>query len=274
MKNCVKHFEEHGWTILDLKDIQKVNKTRLLLLEKLKELIPQSTTLENYHELSLSDEEHTKIQFLMTEFFRVNRFAQDIITSQTDFFSELVGKDLMVQAKPYLRMTRPNRPQDNIGYHRDTFYGGSPFEVSVLIPFVDLPKESSLGVMSGTHVLPESMFPTKQIISEDPMVTKGSDKHKLGFLYAPKIMDSSIGKEMQFIPLNIGQALVFSLATVHGSVINQGNVTRWSTDIRVVNQLAPVDLTNRPDYYEPNAFNNCPLTYAAKTYLKANGVTQ
>ena len=48
----------------------------------------------------------------------------------------------------------------------------------------------------------------------------------------------------------MGQALVFSLATVHGSTHNGGTTTRWSTDIRMVNALAPVDLSGRPDYYE------------------------
>jgi ectoine hydroxylase-related dioxygenase (phytanoyl-CoA dioxygenase family) len=63
-------------------------------------------------------------------------------------------------------------------------------------------------------------------------------------------MDADPLAKIQAVPVNAGEALIFSLATVHGSTLNAGSIARWSTDIRVVNALAPVDLSERPDYYE------------------------
>ncbi len=271
MHTMLEHFEKHGWVVLDLLNHDPVFTARHELQKQLGVLTSQDVSLEDYHSLGYKDPEHTELQIQMTNFFRKQRLGQKVIEAQVPFFKELVGSDLLVQGKPYLRMTRPNCPQDNIGYHRDTFYGGSPYEISVLIPFVDLPAESSLGMLSGSHVLSDSEFPTKQVIS-DPLVTKGSDKHKLGFLYAPKPMDSAIEKDMQYIPLKLGQALVFNLAIVHGSVVNKGSVTRWSTDIRVMNALAPVDLSSRPDYYESETFHSSPLTRTAHQYFVANEI--
>ena len=82
-------------------------------------------------------------------------------------------------------------------------------------------------------------------------------------------MDPSIDAQMQPVPLKIGEALVFSLSTVHGSQVNSGRTTRWSSDMRVMHALAPVDLSARPDYYQPLSYSV--VTEAAKRYLYENG---
>ena len=127
---------------------------------------------------------------------------------------------------------------------------------------------SNLQVLSGSHTLPESDFPTTQVENPDQAVKKGSAKHNLGFLYSPKLMDPSIESRMESHPLKLGQALIFSLSTVHGSVENRGNVSRWSIDIRVLNALAPVDLEARPTYYE--TLCTSAVTSSAKLYHKNN----
>ena len=122
--------------------------------------------------------------------------------------------------------------------------------------------------MDGSHVLSEKLFPTTQILNPDSQVVKGSQKHQLGFLYAPKLMDPSVNEKMKPVPIKIGQALIFSLSTVHGSIENRGTRTRWSTDIRVLNALANVDLSSRPDYYESLAVST--VTESARRYFSEN----
>lgn len=258
----------NGWMVIDLLDPSPVYQAREALEKHLAYVLGKPSSLEGYHECVENDLYHTDIQTEMTRFFRAERFGPRAIALQLPFFCELMGPDLCVQTNPYLRITRPGKPQDNIGYHRDTFYGGSPYELSVLIPFVDVPAESALSVLSGSHIHPESAYPTKQIQSTDPAVTKGSSKHQLGFLYAPKLMDSSVEVAMRPIPLKLGQALIFFLSTVHGSQLNSGSTSRWSTDIRIMHAFSPVDLSARPDYYE--LLHESTITQSAKAYLYAN----
>jgi hypothetical protein len=243
------HYREHGWVLVKLPRSDVIDSVRAALQDELRRLsgIPD-ITLERYHEIADDDAVHRDYQFKLTELFRVNRYAYLVLAAQDDFFRPFLGPDLLVQVNPYLRMARPGKLQDNIGYHRDTFYGASPYELSVWIPYVDLPAESSLSVLSGSHIRPESDFPTTQTQSAE--VKKGSTLHKMGFPYAPKVMDAEPLAGIQAVPVQKGEALVFSLATVHGSTQNSGPIARWSTDIRVVNTLAPVDLSARPDYYE------------------------
>jgi Phytanoyl-CoA dioxygenase (PhyH) len=269
MENLKRHFREKGWLVLDFPDPNPVWQTRLFLEGELEKALGKKAALEEYHHHVSSDEEHTELQITLTKAFRTKECGPTILARQFSFFRDFLGPDLLVQANPYLRMTRPHKPQDNIGYHRDTFYGGSPYELSVFVPFVELPRECSLSVLSGSHIHSEERYPTTQIENPDAAVRKGTQKHQLGFLYAPKVMDSSIERQMEPIPLKVGQALIFSLSTVHGSRLNAGTISRWSSDMRVMHALAPVDLSARPDYYKPLSYSV--VTESAKKYFYANG---
>lgn len=264
MNQIKQHFQEKGWFVLDLLDPAPVLETRAFLQAELNKLLGKEIPLEEYHQYVDDDDVHTELQIKITQTYREGDYGPQIIARQLPFFQAFLGPDLFVQKEPYLRITRPHKPQDNIGYHRDTFYGGSPYELSVLVPFVELPKESSLSVLSGSHIHPEEMYPTMQIENPDAKVRKGSAKHQLGFLYAPKVMDQSIEEQMETIPLKLGQALIFSLSTVHGSRLNGGKISRFSSDIRVMNALAPVDLSDRPTYYK--TLCDSVVTQAAKQY--------
>lgn len=268
MDQLKKHFLEKGWLVLDLPQPQAVFETREFLQNELSDHFRKSVLLEEYHHYIKDDQEHTELQLKMTKAFREGGFGPAILAAQYSFFKEFIGPDLSIQANPYLRITRPQYPQDNIGYHRDTFYGGSPYELSVFVPFVELPPACSLKVLSGSHIHPETIYPTTQVENPDVNVRKGTPKHQLGFLYAPKLMEASTGDQMEAIPLKIGQALIFCLSTVHGSTINSGPVSRWSSDMRIMNALAPVDLSARPDYYKP--LSHSVVTEVAETYFYAN----
>lgn len=261
------HFLKHGWVVLTLPDPRPIYRCREQLQKKLRSLIKnRSVTLELYHRVMTDDTQHIYTQKCMSDFFHENHMARSIVGKNKEIFEILLGKDLNLQRAPYLRMTRPHKPQDNIGFHRDTHYGGSPYEISCLIPFVALSKGSALSVLSGSHIRPESDFPFVQTTSPD--IVKGSVKHKLGFPYAPKVMDMKPLKQLQPVPLKLGQVLVFSLSTVHGSVENTGTHSRWSSDMRIVNPFAPVDLSKRPDYYESLSLS--PVSAQAQQYLAAN----
>ncbi len=262
-----QHFYQHGWMVLQLPNPEPVYITRNALLEELRRLTRNSTiTLEQYQTVIEDDDQHTELQFQLSQFFWEQQLGKKIITAQIDFFKALLGPDLNVQSKPHLRITRPNKPQDNVGYHRDTFYGNSPFELSVLIPYVNVPLESSISMLSGSHIRPESDFPITQIVSPD--ITKGSIKNQLGFLYAPKLIDPIYTVGMEPIALNLGEALIFSLSILHGAVENRGSISRWSSDIRVVNALAPLNESLKPGYYEQ--ISRSVVTEAAHAYQLAN----
>ena len=266
-----KNIVQKGWLIKQLPLMEVMEDAKVKMLSYLKNILSDELCrLEDYHLYLDNDEQHIDIQNRLTNYFREEKFAKKIIEQNMDIFFDLIGRDIHVQKYPYVRMARPGRYEDNIGIHRDTHYGGSPYEISVHIPFVDLDHSSALGVITGSHVHPEASYPWEQ--QESKTVTKGSMKHKLGFLYAPKKMPESVTKQLIYPELKFGQALIFPLSLVHGQEVNRGSITRFSVDVRVVNSLSPINWTRNVhnDYYEK--LSSSAICDIAHAYEKNQGV--
>lgn len=250
LKEHEKQLNENGYFTFDALDkelivsIKDNLEKQLRIVTQLKEV-----TLENYHKLDLDDQKHYRIQYEMTKFYREQGFGQKIIESNARIFRGILGPDIEVQTQPYLRMVRPGASKDNIGYHRDTFYGTSAHELSVLIPFVDLPKDNTLSIYPGSHLLPDKNFKVK--IEDSPDVQKGDIRNQAGFLYRHHKMDEEINQFMKPIELNMGKILVFILSAVHGSIHNGSLSTRWSSDIRIKNTFHPAGENLKEGYYKP-----------------------
>jgi hypothetical protein len=242
-----RQFLDKGWFRISLPEPSPVHEVRKLLLDRLQaRWIPELRRIEDYHLFVDDDARHIEIQNDLAELYWSAAAGPRIIGQNREFLVQLIGPDLHVSKFPYLRIARPLKSQDNVGYHRDTYYGSSPFEISVHVPFVDLDAAATLGVISGSHVEPESAFTFQQRTSDT--VSKGSVKHRLGFLYAPKVMESTVASRMEPVPVRVGEALVFSLSIVHGQEVNRSHITRFSSDVRVVNSgaIGPPGLLHAP----------------------------
>ncbi len=248
-KSLEKHLHEFGYLIVEANQKDLILNIRSKILTELKRITGISEiTLENYHDYFQDDKVHYKTQLELTSFFRNSNFNLEIMESNLDFFRFILGPDLDLQMQPYLRMARPGKTQDNIGYHRDTYYGTAASELSVFVPFVDLSSKNCLSIYPESHIIQDAFFETESIQSVD--VKKGSDRNKIGFLYAPNVIKTDINDKMQPIPLKLGQILIFMLSTIHGSVINNSLITRWSTDIRIKNHFYSLNETMKENYYK------------------------
>lgn len=264
-----EHFIEFGWVKFQLNDVNLIYKLRTDIIEHLKEkqnfLLP---ALEEYHDFVNNDEEHTKYQVIITEFYREKSYSTQLLKSNINHFYELIGKDLHQQTKPYLRIARPNKYNDNIGYHRDTWYGGMPYELSVLIPLTDMDENNTLSFIPKSHIAKESDYLVEK--HESTEVTIGSEKHLLGFPYAPKILTQDIQDQLVPIPLKVGEGIIFNFAMMHGQVVNLSHTTRFSTDIRVVSSFAPIQWERNvsKEMYKP--LTKSPVNMQAEMYYKNN----
>ncbi|MFD1628223.1 hypothetical protein [Azospirillum griseum] len=262
-------FVKNGWVLVTLPDPSVVHETRTALTAEVDRILGHSVTrLEDYHRFVESDDDNIRIQQALSDFYWASGFARRIVAAQRAFLSGFIGADLLAQTYPYLRIARPGKPRDNLGFHRDTHHGSSPFEVSMFVPFTDLDESSAFRVLSGSHADPESDYPFEQV--SDPIITRGSALHKLGFPYAPKILRPEVALRSEPVPMRVGQALFMSLGLVHGQEVNAGTTTRISSDIRIVNGLAPVSTTRgvRDDYF--TSLWESPSSRAARMYTTNN----
>jgi hypothetical protein len=264
---ATEQFRDRGWTVAELPDGAVVLEVRDRLLGFLHANgVPGLTGLDQYHHL-VDDGQHLDILDRLAAFYWQQRFGLEIVTRNLDPIRQLVGLDLHVQTFPYLRVVRPSRPADVVGLHRDTNYGASPYEVSIVVPFTNLDASGALRVVSRSHVAPRDAYPATR--RPDLGVAQGSREHRLGFPYAPQVLSPSVRDRAEPVPLRVGQALFMSLSLVHGQEVNEAATTRVSTDIRVVNSLAPVSWSRgvRRDYYSPLC--SSAVTEQANRYLAA-----
>lgn len=217
-----KNIHENGYYVLNLqgdavfrlkmrlyKDIEK--------LEKLDDIIPaQTKLLKRIHAVSE-----------WVEIIEANAFE----------LSQVVGDEMLYQKEPYIRIARSNKPQDNIGIHRDTHYGASPHEWVLWVPLTDCTNGAELRILPGSHFKPDDYYPYTII---EPQCDKGDDKHWLGFRYEPKKMSKETENKTIPIACRVGQAILFNSSCVHGQIVNTAPWTRVSMDIRLVNTDAPI----------------------------------
>lgn len=235
-----EHYAREGWVVVDFPDRDAILRLRDTLERGLREItgVPDAT-LATYHDV-VAERSHAETHWRLANYFWDQDLGFEVARSQLALFRPLIGCDLHVQRRPFLRVARPGRTEDNIGLHRDTFYGQSPYEVTVHFPWVDLDADSALCLVPGTGTRPEDAYHV--VPTEEGAVEKDSPKHRMGFPYAPKRMLDDFADQLRAIPLRVGQALVFTPAMVHGQIVNRGASTRVTTDLRIVNTLAPVQI--------------------------------
>ena len=260
---------EQGWLTIELPDPSGIFEMRNFLIEKLRETFPTLERLDDYHCHVTDYDRHVAIMFDLARAYWDSGLSRRIILSNLEFFRLLIGPDLLIQPAPYLRSVLPSPMDDAVPLHRDTYYGASPYEVSVVIPLTDMEESQALRVISGSHLAPDSDYPYIQTLSPDVEVR--SAKHQLGYPYAPRLLDPALMARAQPVPMKVGEVLMFPLQLVHGGGINTGTRTRFSTDIRLANALAPVKRSRgvREDYFVPLCTSA--VTRAAQEFLARQG---
>lgn len=259
----IDKFADLGYVVLDFYSIEYLTEFKNIILGEVRKLLQNDTVkLEDFHKYVTSDSEKLDLQYKINQIIWDKQLHIKIISDNIKIFYELIGKDLDIQSKPYLRIARPECPQDNIGFHRDGFYGNSAYEISNFIPLVDLDENSALLIEPSSHK--KGAIPFKKVDSEE--VKKGDIKNQLGFLYSPKIIDSNYEINKVPIPLKFGEVLIFSLGVIHGQDVNTSINTRWSIDTRVKNSFARS--ATKEGYFQE--LSNSPVAECAKVFYKHN----
>lgn len=266
----IEKFIQDGWVIVDLPQPDIIREYAAMLEKKARELTGTDCTLATVHRY-VDDDGFKKLHTALSEYFWQSEFSLRASPAFLGILKDLIGLDVMVQYMPYLRLARPDKPEDNIGFHRDTQYGQTPYELAAHIPFVDLDEHSSLRIISGSYRLPESAFSNIQGVKTD--VVKGSMEHRLGKPYAPKKLAVPEGLRTEPLAMRMGQVALFSPAMFHGQELNQGKMTRVSTDMRFVNPNANVQLRIGKTHAGYVPVCHSPVQQLAQEYYDAQKVS-
>ena len=255
----IPKFLHDGWVVVDLPN--RITDSILNDLET--KIVCVFSAIHNYYD----DESVKKLHISLSKYFWKQEYSLAIADAMLPIIKQLIGLDVMVQYNPYLRIARPNKPQDNIGYHKDTQYGQSPYELAVHIPFVDLDRKSAIRVISGSHLMAESAF--NAVTPEGPRIEKGSIENHVGRPYLPKCLAVPDGMQTMPLCVKVGQAAIFTPAIFHGQEVNEGSVTRVSCDLRFAGGRAPILLKKGKIHAGYVPICESPVERLAKEYYAA-----
>lgn len=262
----IDKFLHDGWVILDIPLPNIIHEYIAFLQLQAQEYAGTVFKLADLHK-HFNDEAFKKMHILLSENFWKSEFSLHISRDFSPILKDLIGLDVMVQYKPYLRFARPHRFEDNIGYHRDTQYGQTPFELAAHVPFVDLDERSALRVISGSHRQPESAFLSTESTESD--IKKGSIEHRMGKPYSLKRLSIPSGFKFDSLTMRVGQVAFFSPALFHGQEVNSGNITRVSTDIRFVSPFVDSKIRMGKIHAGYVPISSSPVQQLAREYYEA-----
>ena len=248
---------------MSLIDQDCVKPLSVRLIDKLSKIVGKKFDLKDYHQFIQNDDQHIDTQLEMLEFLHDTELHLEVLSKHMAVLESLMGPDIEVQVSPHLRIARPEKPQDNIGFHCDIDYGNTSYEVSCVIALNTMNETGALKILPESHARP--MLKAIPIVNDK--APKGSKLNRLGVPYMYKrIADEGYKEYMVPIPMNIGEILCFNLGLIHGQEVNNSSDTRWSIDCRLKNIHAPTN--TREGYYK--SFSKSPLTKAAEKFIEHN----
>ena len=160
-----------------------------------------------------------------------------IVKSLFPALSELLKtEDILIQSNVYLRASRPTKQpnQENIGWHRETFYGANMHKaLNIWTPIKGVNEDNTLQYIPESHLIPENNIIIEQ--SRDSITEQFSDGHKLGFQYKPKQIIGGVNfnsREKMNVP--IGTSAIFDGNLIHGAAENKSSTIRFSLDFRIL----------------------------------------
>jgi sporadic carbohydrate cluster 2OG-Fe(II) oxygenase len=219
-------FLKKGFCIFKINNMQSLYKVR----NKLKKL-SKVNNLNLFHK-KVSFKEINKIRIkIFKSINKDKKFRTEYIKIFRSYLDEIIGNEIGMQKTINLNIQMPQDRNSLIEMHADSYSGESNFEVITWLPLVNVNKTKSLYV-----------FPLKK--------TKEIEKKFNEFNF--KGTDSIFNrykKNIKFLDIKFGEALIFSSNILHGNKINLENETRWSLNCRFKNIFAPQNpnLTNKTD---------------------------
>ena len=253
-----------GYKKFKFDKIKYLDGVKSLLLKELKKISKnKKINFANYH-THIKNEQHQLIQWKLAKYFREKKLHIVCFEGIREFLYRYFGQSILIQKKPFLRIARPFMPEDNIGLHKDTIYGQSPYEMSIHIPLMNLGKKSCLKFVKNSHLINDKKI---EFIKSKTFVKKGSKQHKLGKPYEPKKIKPNKYNEKP-LPLKYGEFVFFSPAIIHGQEMNlDKNSTRFSFDVRVSSKFFPVEFNLKKHNGSYIEFSKSPIDILAKRYF-------
>jgi len=243
-KKSLKFINE-GFLIQSVENQESLNYINNLIKNSIKKILKKKEQinldfLHKYIEVSELNKFRLKLISLMN---KDKNFRKHYFNLARNTLFELAGNELMMQKNINLSIQFPNDESSLLPIHSDVWSGDSPFEINLWVPLVDCYKTKSMYILN----------PRQNYIFS---------KKKKKFKNSAQIFDH-LKKNLKWLSINKGQALVFNQCLPHGNVVNIEKHTRVSMNCRFKSLFSPYGDKKIGEFF-------IPITARAMTEIAMN----
>lgn len=232
-------FEKNGYILFKIKknkfliEIHKIIKKIILNKIKIKKKISTVNLLNNFHKY-VKPAKLNKIRLhIYNKINKSKKIKKLYYLSCKNILDVIVGNELVMQKRINLSIQLPNDGSSLLPLHSDIWSGDSPFEAVVWIPLVDCYKTKSMYILKANKYRKfEKNF-------------KNFSKKDSSYIF------KKIQKDLKWINIKKGYALIFNQSLPHGNVINLESETRWSLNCRFKSLFSPYGDKKISEFFEP-----------------------
>ncbi len=232
-------FEKEGFVIFDIKRTELIKEIDQILSSyikkkiKIKKISRINYVLNNFHKF-LQKKSLNKIRLDILKKINSSKLIKKLYYQVSkDLLDIIVGNELVMQKKINLSIQLPQDDSSLLAVHSDIWSGDSPYEVVVWIPLVNCFKTKSMYILKANKY--------KKFEKKFKFLSKKNSNY---------IFDS-IKKDINWIKINKGQALIFNQALPHGNIVNKEKETRWSLNCRFKSLFSPYGDKKIAEFFQP-----------------------
>jgi sporadic carbohydrate cluster 2OG-Fe(II) oxygenase len=172
---------------------------------------------------------------IFTELNKIDDIRQRYFWLARQSLTTLVGNELAMQNKVNLSIQQPNDESSVLPIHSDIWTGDSPFQVVLWVPLTDASKSNSMFLLP-----PNESCEARQRVAEGEF--KSMDQ-----------IETEYHSQMVTMVVPYGKVLIFDSNCLHGNVLNETKLARWSMNCRFTGLLTPFTNPERRlgTYYLP-----------------------
>ena len=244
------NYEKSNVKVNNKSSIQIAPHKSKVTLSKIRKTIATvfSGRTEDY--LNMEVNAYRELMLQAQEIINIDNIGFHLIKEiEPDLISYLGTDSFLIQSSVYLRASRPigNSETENIGWHRETFYGAEMDKsINCWTPVQGVTENNTLRYIPDSHLIPdEKIGVTKEVSGSTKRFSAG---HKLGFQYAPKKIISGVDlSNSSKMMVGDGESALFSGNLIHGAAVNKAESIRFSIDFRLI---------RKTDYISDNKQNH------------------
>jgi sporadic carbohydrate cluster 2OG-Fe(II) oxygenase len=173
---------------------------------------------QKYLEVSKLNDLKLSLMPLVSKDFK---FHGGIYRLAKKYIDIIVGNELCMQRGLNLSVQLPHDDSALLPLHTDVWSGNSPYEVVLWLPLIDCYKTKSM------YVLP---------LDKSTEVYENFQKYES---MDAESFYKSLEKDLIFLDVPKGHAVIFSHSIIHGNRVNEESETRWTFNIRFKSVLTP-----------------------------------